>query len=400
MRRLRRLLCALALAPWAASSAASAQELAAAAPPPPEAGAIRVAVFNASLSRRGPGLAWKALAEGRQDQVHAVADIIRLVRPDVIAVLELDHDREGLALSALQALLARDGGAPGIAYPHVFAPEVNTGAPSGLDLDGDGEAAGPGDAWGWGAFPGQYGFAILSRLPLATETARSFARLEWEAMPGALIPRDFYGENAGAVRLSSKTHLDIAAALPGGGALHLLVSHPTPPVFDGPEDRNGRRNHDEIRFWAEYIDGADWIEDDRGGRGGLAPGARFVVLGDLNADPEDGDGRHEGIGGLLAHPRVQDPAPTSPGARAAASEQGGANARQAGDPARDTADWRDAGGPGNLRVDYALPSDGLAIAGSGVFWPAPDAPGAGLVWGGGRRPPSSDHRLVWVDIRP
>lgn len=398
MSALRRLLCALALA--APGCAAGAQELSAAAPPPPAEGAIRVAVFNASLSRRGPGLAWKALAEGRQKQVHAVADIIRLVRPDVVAVLELDHDREGLALAALQALLAQDGRAPGIAYPHVFAPEVNTGAPSGLDLDGDGEAAGPGDAWGWGAFPGQYGFAVLSRLPLDAAGARSFARLRWAAMPGALIPRDFYAENADAVRLSSKSHLDIAAALPGGGALHLLVSHPTPPVFDGPEDRNGRRNHDEIRFWADYVDGADWIEDDAGLRGGLEPGARFVVLGDLNADPVDGDGRHEGIGALLSHPRVQDPGPTSAGARAAAAGQGGANARQAGDPARDTADWRDKGGPGNLRVDYALPSDGLEVTGTGVFWPAPDGPGAALVWGKGRRPPSSDHRLVWVDVRP
>ena len=34
--------------------------------------------------------------------------------------------------------------------------------------------------------------------------------------------------------------------------VHFLVSHPTPPVFDGPEDRNGPRNYDEIRFWADY----------------------------------------------------------------------------------------------------------------------------------------------------
>ena len=35
--------------------------------------------------------------------------------------------------------------------------------------------------------------------------------------------------------------------------MHLLVAHPTPPTFDGAEDRNGTRNHDEIRFWADYV---------------------------------------------------------------------------------------------------------------------------------------------------
>jgi hypothetical protein len=140
------------------------------------------------------------------------------------------------------------------------------------------------------------------------------------------------------------------------------------------------------------------MEDDAGRSGALGEGASFVVLGDLNADPEDGDGRREAVRALLAHPRVQDPRPASPGGAAAAAAQGGANATQRGDPALDTADWRDSGGPGNLRVDYALPSADLEVAGAGVFWPAPDGPLARLVTGG-RRPASSDHRLVWVDVR-
>ena len=375
--------------------------------PPPAEGAVRIAVFNMSLSRKGPGLAWKALAEGRQKAVLAAAEIVRQVNPDVIAVLELDYDREGLALAALQALLAQPGpdpdGAPGVDYPFAVAPPVNTGLPSGVDLDGDGRAAGPGDAQGWGAFPGQYGLAVLSRLPLDLDGLRCFQKLRWAEMPDALIPAEFYGpEGMAAIRLSSKTHLDLAAALPDGRVLHLLVSHPTPPVFDGHEDRNGRRNHDEIRFWADYISGADWMVDDHGVQGGLAAGAGFVILGDLNADPADGDGRREGIRALLSHPLVQDPAPVSEGAVEAAAAQGGANARQQGDPALDTADWRDGsgkgGGPGNLRVDFALPSAGWEVTGSGVFWPRRDAPGGALT-ADGKRPASSDHRLVWVDIR-
>ncbi|SFI87918.1 endonuclease/exonuclease/phosphatase family protein [Albimonas pacifica] len=387
------LTAALAAAPAAAPAAEDW-------PPPPAPGSVRVATFNASLSRAGAGLAWKAVAE-RQDQALAVARILLTVRPDVLLVQELDHDPEGLALAALADLLEAgvEDGPPGLAYPHRFSAPPNTGVPSGLDLDGDGAARGPDDAQGWGRFAGQYGMAVLSRLPLDVSAARTFRRLPWAAMPGALLPAEAYPAGAPArLRLSSKSHWDLPAILPDGRRLHLLASHPTPPVFDGPEDRNGRRNHDEIRFWADYLSGEGWMVDDAGRAGALPEGASAVVLGDLNADPMDGDGRREGIGALLDHPRLQDPRPRSPGGAAAAQAQGGANAGQRGDPALDTADWRDARGPGNLRVDFVLPTRDLEVAGAGVFWPAPEDPRAAWVEPG-RRPVSSDHRLVWVDLR-
>ena len=64
--------------------------------------------------------------------------------------------------------------------------------------------------------------------------------------------------------------------------VHVLAAHPTPPVFDGDEDRNGRRNFDEIRFSADYVtpNTGDYIYDDAGGTGGLKPGSRFVIMGD------------------------------------------------------------------------------------------------------------------------
>ena len=88
--------------------------------------------------------------------------------------------------------------------------------------------------------------------------------------------------------------------------MHFLVSHPTPPVFDGPEDRNGRRNSDEIRFWSDYITpGAGrYIYDDEGGRGGLTIGAHFVIAGDQNSDPLDGDSLPGAIQQLIHNPRV------------------------------------------------------------------------------------------------
>ena len=128
------------------------------------------------------------------------------------------------------------------------------------------------------------------------------------------------------LRLSSKAHWDVPVILPGGARLHLLASHPTPPVFDGPERRNLRRNGDEIRFWTLYLDGLA-LRDDQG-REAPAPDAPLVVLGDLNADPLDGDGLHEAVAGCWRIRGCRTRAPASAGG--AAAGEGGANARHRG----------------------------------------------------------------------
>ena len=174
--------------------------------------------------------------------------------------------------------------------------------------------------------------------------------------------------------------------------MHFLVSHPTPPVFDGPEDRNGTRNHDEIRFWADYVRGprtSGYIYDDAGEYGGLHPRDRFVIAGDQNADPLDGDSTAGAIQQLLGSPKVNTRRTPSSAGAVEASRQPGNEGHRA--PARfDTADFSEP--PGNLRVDYVLPSRQLPITGSGVFWPTTADPRSSLV-------DASDHRLVWVDVR-
>ncbi len=93
---------------------------------------------------------------------------------------------------------------------------------------------------------------------------------------------------------------------------------------------------------------------------------------------------------LLDNPRVlRYPAPESEGAVMAASATGGGNLAHKGPPAQDTGDF----GPkvGNLRLDYVLPSVGLKVLGSGVFWPRPGDVGAD--WIG-----ATDHHMVWVDL--
>jgi hypothetical protein len=364
----------------------------------PAAGAaeetLRVATYNPALSRDAPGLLLRDILRG-DAQVEAAAAVIRAARADILLLTGFDHDHRGRALDAFRGLLAETK--DGIDYPFVFAPPVNAGVPSGLDLDGNGRVMDWNDGWGWGKFPGYAGMALLSRLPIDAEGARTFLRLPWRDLPGADLPEWPDGSpwpdaaTRDAMRLSSRAHWDVPVLLQDGGRIHLLASYPTPPVFDGPEGRNLRRNHDEIAFWTLYLDG--WAPKDDAGSTASAPEAPVVVIGDLNADPKDGDGLRVAIQRLLAHPRLGDPRPSSRGGVEAAERQGGANLRHLGDPALDTADWRDEPGPGNLRVDYVLPDARLEIEEAGVLWPLPDEPLAEAVAA------ASAHRLVWLDIR-
>jgi len=372
------------------------------------AGLIRIATFNCSLNRASVGELRRDLATPDNPQARAVAEIIQRVRPDILLLQEFDFDAAGESLRAFQShYLARpqDGAAP-IEFGYSFLAESNTGMPSGFDLDRDGSIGGGADALGFGEFPGQYGMVVLSRFPIDTRSARTFRKFLWRDMPGALLPddaatpaaADWYSPAQLAVLpLSSKSHWDLPVHI-GRVTLHLLASHPTPPAFDGAEDRNGRRNHDEIRFWNDYLTSGKsaYIRDDQGGRGGFRDKA-FIVMGDQNSDPVDGASLSDGINSLLANPRLNAQfVPQSGGAIEASMAQGGANLAQHADPRYDTADFNDRVA-GNLRVDYLLPSKGMPVCAGGVFWPPQGDPAAGLVWGD-HPPPSSDHRLVWLDI--
>lgn len=360
---------------------------------------IRFQTFNASLNRAQAGQLVADLSTPGNAQASAVAEIIQRTRPDVLLLNEFDYVPGNRAIDLFRDNYLEVGhhGAAPIHYRYAYVAPSNTGVPSGFDLDNSGTVGGGNDAFGFGEFEGQYGMAVLSRYPIDTRRVRTFQRFLWKDMPGNLMPTGFYSpEEQQALRLSSKSHWDVPIRVDRHRTMHFLVSHPTPPTFDGSEDRNGTRNHDEIRFWADYVSGARYPYDDRGRRGGLPRGAAFVIAGDQNSDPVDGDSVDGAIQQLLDHPRIQDPLPTSAGGPEAAARQGGANATHQGDPAYDTADFSDTQ-PGNLRADYVLPSRGLRVEDAGVFWPVPSDPLSRLT---GEFPfPSSDHRAVWVDVR-
>lgn len=366
---------------------------------------LRVATFNLEDVRT------EDLLRDDVPRLRQLAEVIQRMRPNVLLLNEIAYDVEGgpavppgeppgqNASRFVENYLSRPQ-APDInplRYRAFMAP-TNTGMASGFDLDRSGEAvtdypppergaqsdaarAYGGDCWGFGTFPGQYGMALLvdTRLALRESEVRTFRLLPWDYVPGAFLPKVpetnepwFTEEQLEFVRLSSKSHWDVPIGLPNGAVLHLLCSHPTPPAFDGPEMRNKRRNFDEIRFWADYIAGDPYIVDDENRGGGLPRGAHFVLLGDLNADPDEGESFKNPIELLLAHRRIDGSCvPTSD------------IAVDGLDP-DDTARFK-------LRVDYVLPSDTTEVLRCGV-WRLPPAGAAAAEF-------PSDHFPVWADVR-
>jgi endonuclease/exonuclease/phosphatase family metal-dependent hydrolase len=348
-----------------------------------------------------------------QPRLGAIAETIQRLRPNILLLNEIAYDRpDGPDWLPSDTVPGRNAerfverylsvpqaeGLRPIRY-HAWMPEVNTGEASGHDLDRSGEAvaewprpAAPGpdgsspeqtpdqraygnDAWGFGTYPGQYGMALLvdPRFEILHDRVRTYRLFSWAALPEAESPKapdgaPWYPPEAWAqFRLASKTLADVPVRLPDGTVVHCVISHPTPPAFDGDERRNRLRNRDEIRLLRAFLDNEPWLTDDHGDPGGLPPGAHAIVLGDLNADPEEGDSEGAPVAGLLSSPVLgPDPEPVSPRER----------------PGLDPGDTAAFG----LRVDYVLPSAGLTVLRSGV-WPHTD-----------QGTPASDHFPVWAEI--
>ncbi|MBU2937241.1 MULTISPECIES: endonuclease/exonuclease/phosphatase family protein [Pacificibacter] len=329
---------------------------------------LRIATWNAELSRTGPGVLLRDILSGEDAEVLVAVDHILKTTPDVLVLTGIDTDFEGHTARALAVALTQAGAA----YPYVFSDISNAGLFTGRDLDKDGRLGQAKDAQSYGDFHGQGGLAVLSRLPIAADDIIDFSTLLWRDVPDARLPDNFYDAgDLGVLRLSSTNHWDVPVMW-DETPIHLLAFYATTPAFDGDEDRNGLRNADEVALWRHYLDG---------GLDTPAPDMPFVVIGDANLDPQDGAGRIEEMQALLADPRLQDPQPRSRYAKSIANEA------HTGDAALDTADWDDPV-PGNLRVDYVLPSADLKVLDAGGSWSSASNRDGVLF----------RHGLVWVDI--
>lgn len=328
---------------------------------------VKLATWDAGLTRGGPGYLLRDLGKTDEPQTSAAVQVLAALGADVVVLTGMDYDLSGQALAALQARLV----AAGADYPFALALRPNSGVPTGLDLDHDGILNNPRDAQGYGRFPGQAGIAVLSRLPLQAEAMQDFSGYLWADLPGADLPPDMTDEARAVQRLATTGFYDLPVQV-GGTVMHLFLYAATPPVFDGPEDRNGRRNADETGFWLHLLQGEMAL---------AVPRTGFVVMGLANLDPQDGDGKPASLRALLASPLVQDPGPRG--------SSGHTDRGAQGDPGLDT--WISKSGWG-LRLDYVLPSADLNVTGAGVLWPAPSDPLAAVLEA------ASDHRPVWVTI--
>ncbi|MBL8761757.1 MAG: endonuclease/exonuclease/phosphatase family protein [Phycisphaerae bacterium] len=382
----------------------------------PAAGSVvlRVATFNVEDLRTSD------LKSADQPRLKKLAEVIQRLRPNIIFLNEIAYDGEGYPdapagespgrnaarFAELYLGVAQAPDVSALKFRAFMAP-VNTGVSSGFDLDNDGktvaefppppesDAAGNpsrqtaegraygNDCWGFGTFPGQYGMALLvdERLEILGEHVRTFRLMPWAYVPGAMLPKTadggawFSEEELKYMRLSSKSHWDVPVRLPNKSVLHVLCSHPSPPAFDGAEKRNATRNHDEIRFWADYIDNSGALVDDASQPGGLWEGSMFVIVGDLNADPDEGASIDNPIGLLLKHAKIN------------ASVTPIADVPVLGLDVDDTSSFK-------MRVDYVLPSRAIAVTKAGVWRRAPGAGASGDEHG--KFP--SDHYPVWADV--
>ncbi|SFQ02540.1 Endonuclease/Exonuclease/phosphatase family protein [Roseivivax halotolerans] len=279
------------------------------------------------------------LVAGEGEDLEAIIAGIDTLDADILLLTDIDHDHELAALGALNDALRTP-------YPHLFALRPNTGMRTDLDLDGNGRTGEPRDAQGFGWFAGEGGMALLSRHEIGDVT--DLSALLWRDVPGSLIAQDDPGFEV--QRLSSSGHWIVPIKV-SGSTLSLLAYHATPPVFDGPEDRNGRRNHDETMLWAHVLQGALHVP---------APAASVMLVGNANIDPVRGEGRREALSALMDGSRLQDRGPFGA-----------------------TALWQ--AGPGPMRISYILPEATLSVLESGL---GPHLPAAG------------PHRAVWMLIDP
>ena len=308
----------------------------------------------------------QALRRGDDPKLVAVTSVIVALDADILLLTGVDYDASGLTLGALAEGLAK-AGSP---YPHQLALRPNTGLATGLDLDDNGRLGEPRDAMGYGRFAGAAAMAILSRYPIDTAGIRDFSDFLWADLPNTLTLDS--AKIRTIQRLSTTGMYEVPVDMPDGKSLRLLVYYATPPVFDGPEDRNGRRNHDETAFWLRLIGGDLPFPP---------PKPPFVLLGQPNLDPADGEGRHDAIRAVLKNEALQDPTPRGTHSRF--------DAGQKGDATLDTALYATIGG---LRVEQVLPSADLSVISAGVLWP-PDSDPLAVVLA-----TASRHRPVWVDI--
>lgn len=353
---------------------------------------LRVATLHADLtadSEAGESAEQlvAALRTGNHPQARVIARTVQMNEPDVLVLTGVTYDDAEMVAEYLRSLYFSSGqdGLAGMDYPHVFTAGTNSGQESGADLDGDGIIGGPGDAIGYGEYPGEYGMIVFSKHPIVDDEARTFQNFLWRDLPDRSMPSGFSELEASILRLQESSFWDIPVEVPGhSDHVHVLA---TSVAAQQPSETEAARAEDIRTVISDYIAGSAWyLTDDAGRSGGLGPEADAIVAGAPVATAAEPS---EALETLMDSDRLQDPQP-EPITEVPMDQRSEAQGQT------DRTATRHVPGDRDRRASLVLPGSGLEVSNSGIFWPAEGEDGFALV------DPSSSHslqdRLVWVDL--
>lgn len=349
---------------------------------------LRVATMSADLTGASTEEVLVDLRDGLPE-ARTLAETVQINAPDVLVLTGVSSDEQGEIAGTLneEYLAVSQNGQEPLDYPHVFTAETNSGLDSGADLDDDGVIGGPGDAIGYGEYPGHYGTVIFSKHPIEEDQVRTFQEFLWDDMPENSMEEDDFSElERSILRLSTGTLWDVPISV-DGEHVHLVASSVALPEEAQSVDTD--RGGDERRMMEDYVSGDGWyLYDDDGEEGPLIPGNRFVLLGQPMS-PHGLEDEAEGLDSLLSSYVLQDTEPT------AVTEQP-VDERVGAENGTDESATRAVPSGTDVRASYALPGAMLEVSGSGVFWPGEGEYGYELV--DPESPDAPEGRLVWLDV--
>ncbi|GFZ88570.1 endonuclease/exonuclease/phosphatase family protein [Nesterenkonia alkaliphila] len=351
-----------------------------------EKGDLRVATLHAGITADPDAEApvqslVNSLATGNHSQARAVAQTAQLNEPDVLILTGVSYDEDQQIAEQLSGYLASGQySAAGLDYPYVFTAPTNSGRESGVDLDGDGSIGGPGDAVGYGEYPGQYGTVIFSKHPIVEDEVRTFQQFLWSDVPEAGMPQGYSDLEASVLRLSETTLWDVPVEVEGH-----RVNLVTTAVTDQNGAEDTARGDDLRQVISDYVSGQAWyLYDDEGETAAGQTAAHYVVAGVPAAKTGS-----ENLDVLLDSAVLQDPQPEAVTERPLSDRPGSVWHT-------DPLATRYVPGDRDLRASYVLPSTSLQVNNSGVFWPGEGELGYQVVNPEGAY--ALTDRLVWVDL--
>lgn len=362
---------------------------------PPGTVRVRLAHFNVRE------LSTDKLLDAADEQASAAAEILGRFDADIVSINEIQYDIQGIPSLSMPGAPATatpggfDGGADNArrladrvaaagateGYAHTLLTVGN----SGFYWEGSG-----GSQWfvlrGWGEYEGRFNTAVLSRYPILGDQVRVIADFAWESLPGNTIAQmqSEIGESVPAGFPLFEKSLNVVPIQIDDEVVHLVMLHPVAPAFD---PINTYRNFDELQGLRMFLDGT------LPGVPGLPDGAKFVVVGDLNADPEDGDSFDTAVSQILTHPSLATPVfPTAAGSKGL---NGPFNTYLSGCGRDDGSTVSDPTTRFQLQLDYILPSATIgAPLASFLFFP--DHLSARADFDLACR--ASDHRMLYLDL--